>query len=210
MPEKKTTTDKYRITHETQLKGGKNAHKEVANLRRRNVKYERSFASAYKNLIELGMAQRHIMAIFGRGNNVSRSMESSPELQEAYLDGMHVLESKLASRMITQALGYDYDEEKITYVRNEQTKRWRATKKEVSKKHQPGSSAMFMFFMTNRFGENWKQTKEIITKKEGYDSNPSERTRKQITSLARDVLEANSDEPGGEHKLPDKSALVSG
>ena len=72
----------------------------------------------------------------------------------------------------------------------------------VTKKHQPGNSAIMIHLTCNRFADRWKTSREVVTKKESYDSSPSERNTKAIKSLARDILEADTDKPEGERKLP--------
>ncbi len=176
--------------------------------------YKKRFLSAYKKLLESGMATEQIETIFGIGNNLSKMRKDDPEFMEQWEESMQVLERQLSSQILVQALGYDYEEERITYVKNpkysketdeESIEEWIATKKEHYIKHQPGNAQAFTLFMTNKFRDKWKMSREIINRKETYDKNP----RKQIVALARDVLEANSDESDGEHKLSGRLARVS-
>jgi hypothetical protein len=112
------------------------------------------------------------------------------------------LEKKMAQQMIIQALGYKYDEEEITLIKTPATEHepegWTEVKKRITKKHQPGNSQLFIMFMTNMFGDKWKVSKELIhSKPQGYDSEPSQRDRKKVIALARQVLEANPDDTKG-------------
>lgn len=116
------------------------------------------------------------------------------ETNEAYC----ILEKRLAQQMLVQALGYEICEEKSTFIKQPSTENdpggWVEVKKEVQKKHQPGNSQLFIMFMTNKFPDLWKVSKELIhSKPEGYDSEPNKRDRKKIESLARQILETDTD-----------------
>jgi hypothetical protein len=120
---------------------------------------------------------------------------SEEETKQAYTE----LERKLTQQMIVQALGYGYAEEKIIFVKAPETEHdpggWVEVKKEVTKRHQPGNSQLFIMFMTNMFGDKWKVSKELVhSKTQGYDSEPSQRDRKKVIALARQVLEENPDQ----------------
>ena len=173
-------------------RGSQNALSDGARLKKATTQHDRQFASAYKHLIKFGMTQDSIATIFGKGQqNIKKIRDNNPVILQAYNEAMDVLEIKLSSKMLVQAIGYEYTEEKTTSIPDPKNEgKWIKTRKEKTKKHQPGSAAMFMFLMTNRFGENWKVTKELVTKKVMYDKNP----RKQIIALARDVLEENTNE----------------
>ena len=168
-------------------------------LKHKNTIYRKRFAKAYRSLLELGMLPQQIELIFGLGKNNTPKLRKDPEFEKQYKEAMYNLELRLSSEMMIQSLGYDYEEEKTTYKKNGDE--WVETGKQHLKKHQPGNSSMFIFLMTNRFRDNWKSSKEVITKKENYDSAPTERARKQIASLARDVLEANTSESERKHLL---------
>jgi len=172
-----------------------------------NTIYKRRFNKAYKSLLQCGMLPRQIEVLFGLGTNNTPKLRKDPEFEKEYQDAMYSLELQLSSEMMIKALGYDYEEEKITLEKVDG--KWVEKKKELLKKHQAGSSAMFIFLMTNRFSNNWRSSREIITKKENYDSAPTERARKQIASLARDVLEASTSESARKHLVQTGFARVS-
>jgi hypothetical protein len=131
------------------------------------------------------------------------SLFESTQLDEQQTkDAMTILEKKMAQQMLSQALGYKYDEEEITLIKAPSTEHdpggWVEVKKKITKKHQPGNSQLFIMFMTNMFGDKWKVSKELIhSKPQGYDSEPSTRDRKKVIALARQVLEANPDDTKG-------------
>ena len=193
---------------------GDKTKSETARVKTSLSTYKKRFNSAYRYLLEAGMLESDIAAVFGMGKSkysMDKAKEKDADVMKAYEDGMSALENTLTSCIVSQAIGYDYTEEKITYKRegSGKKKKWVEDKKEVSKKHNSGSPQMMTFLMTNKFGDNWKQTRELVTKKEGYDSNPKDRHRKQIESLATDVLEADTTESEGQHKLSDKPTPVS-
>lgn len=167
------------------------------------------FLTAYESLLELGMRQRDVEILFGIDRNDKKVMKDI-NWSKAHQRAMDRLEVRLAAKGIQQAVGYDYEETKTTYAldRNEKADCWKATKKETTRKHQSGNPTMFMFIMTNKFGENWKNSKELVTRKENYDSDPAERNRKRIVSLARDVLEANTEKPKEKRQLPAESPRI--
>jgi hypothetical protein len=127
------------------------------------------------------------------------------------------LENVLTNNMVTQALGYDWEEEIIDYVRKKEEEvgtgtgvQWIKSKRRIVKKHQQGNATLMMFLMCNRYPENWKVSKETITKKEGYDAKPSKRARIQIESLATGISKQDTDEhqgkpcvSGGLARIPD-------
>ncbi len=109
-----------------------------------------------------------------------------------------ILERKLCQEMINQALGYSYCEEKTIYLKLPKTGEWKEVRKEVTKKHQPGSSQLFIMYLTNKYPDLWKVSKELVHgKTENYDSEPSQRDRKKIESLGRQLLEGNSNNSNG-------------
>lgn len=169
--------------------------------KREVIIYRKRFRNAYKNLIKLGMTLRDIDLLFGADSHggLKKSRDRHPDLQKAHMEAMETLEAQLAGKMIVQALGYDYDELKTQYAKVDG--KWKAVKKERFKKHQPGNSSLFIFLMSNRFPDDWKVSKELITKQEGYDSEPSERARKQIESLARGVLENSPERPDRKRQI---------
>jgi hypothetical protein len=133
-------------------------------------------------------------------NNKIFSNEKITEEEKSIL--CQELERDLCKEMIVQALGYNYKEEKLTLIKAPDTKKetggWVEVKKEITTKRIPGNSQLFIMFMTNKFPDLWKVSKELVhSKTENYDAEPSKRDRKKIMSLARDILEANPDEPKG-------------
>ena len=168
------------------------------------------FLTAYETLLELGMKQRDIEILFGMNQNEKNAMKGK-NWNVARQRAMDRLEVRLAAKGIQQAVGYDYEETKTTYtlIEDEKANYWRASKKETTRKHQAGNPSMFMFIMTNKFGENWKNSKELVTRKENYDSDPVERSRKRIGSLSRDVLKADTDKPKEEHTVQAEPPRIS-
>ena len=178
------------LTAEQRAKGVIAAQSPEAKTKRELTFYKRRFRSAYKELIKFGMTQTQIENVFSMGK-ICDNRKSTAELHKAHIEAMDILEAQLAGRMIVQAIGYDYEEEKTSYTKDK-SGLWMAMKKERFKKHQPGNSTMFTLLMTNRFSDRWKVSRETINKKEEYDSEPSQRVRKQIKSLARDILERDT------------------
>lgn len=175
-----------------------NAEKEMA---RKYRFYKGCFLEMYKNLSALDLTEDTMSRLFGvTTRRLNLKVKSDAESELAYQQAMSELERKMSRMMLVQALGYSYEDEKTIFVKkkNEETEEdeWEAIRKEVSKKHQPGNAQLFIMYMTNKFPDLWKVSKELLTGKiAGYDSNPGKRDRKKITSLARDILEANTDRP---------------
>jgi hypothetical protein len=189
------------------------ANSKLALAKRKATTMTKRFRHAYRELLKTGMSENDIQAIFGVGRNMAKHRKNDPGLEIAFQDAMSSLEAQLAGKMIVQAMGYDYVEEKIEYVRKDNVKgagynSWKETKKTKTKKHQPGNAQIFMFLMANRFEKNWKISKELVTKEQGYDTEPSKRTRMQIEALARNVLEADTSESDGEHQFQSELARV--
>ncbi len=163
--------------------------------------YQNCFLNGYETLLSYGLSQVAIQNIFG----VSRSGIDNyglrtKEGEEAYQRGMAELQAMMCHQMVIRALGYDYNEEKITYVKakNQQTGEfeWKEVRKEVWKKHQPSNAELVEFFMCNKFPKDWKKSSELINKREPtYDAEPGQRNRKQVESLARNILEQNPERP---------------
>jgi len=171
------------------------------------------FHSAYGQLLEMGMTETQIGTVFGMGNHVGDERRKDDAMIETHRQAMETLEAQLCGHMVAQAIGYDYEEETTTFQLDKPDGRdrasWKATKRVKSKKHQAGNAALFMFLMTNRFKDNWKLSKELITKDQSYEAEPSKRVARQIESLARDVLGQNSGGARGQRKLQDSSSRVS-
>ncbi len=195
--------------------------------------YKRAFVTGYGNLVALGLELAVIERLFGVSYQyLSKQFEVDEEIQQSYLEAMDKLQNFLACQILVKGIGYDYTEEKTVYCKqgitigkvedgqekanyNPRTKakkgKWKEYRKEVFKKHQAGDTQALIFFMTNRFPDKWKVSRELLTgKAENYDSNPSERTRKAIESLARDVLEKDTNRPETEHPVQDGLARLSG
>ena len=168
----------------------KNTHTEAANTKRKLTAMKKRFNIAHRELLKIGLSQQQIQSIFGMCENKLKVLrDNDPEIMIAYQEAMDFLEDKLTMKLIVQAVGYNYEEEKEFY---EITPKggWKKKRKEVYKRHQPGSTSAFIFLLANRWKDNWKVSKELVSKKEGYDSEPN--VRKQIESLARDVLSADT------------------
>ena len=168
--------------------------------------YRNCFLGAYEQLTKLGLSEQTIKTIFGCSKNGLRSYTIyEKEGEEAYQRAMSELQAKLASHMVINAIGYDYQEEKICYTKEENAEtgvnEWVEVRKEVFRKHHPGSSEQMIFFVTNRFPDKWKNSKELLTGKvQDYDETPATRHRKVIESQARDILTKNTQE--SETELP--------
>jgi hypothetical protein len=185
----------------------------ASKLKRKTTFLNKRFANAFASLLKMGMTQEEIEKVFGIGKKTGRLRKSDPVFREKYTDAMNTLEAQLSGKLITQAIGYDYTEEKTTYSKEDDTQKdgktkWKEVKKEVYKKHQPGNSSAFQFLLTNRFKDNWKHSKEVTNKDEGYDSSPSQRNRKHIEAIARDVLAADPNGNKGKRKFQDGIALL--
>ena len=200
---------------------------------RRSSFYKGVFLEGYKNLSALGLEETAISRLFGvKDEYVSQCIGTDEELEKSYQEAMNKLHSMLSQWILVKALGYNYEEEKITYCKQGATRKksgkdrrmiatynpqkkvhnskWLEYRKEIMKKHQPGSDQLLIFYMTNRFPDKWKVSRELLTgKAEGYDSKPGERNRKAIGSLGRDVLEQNTNGPEAEHPVQDRPARVS-
>lgn len=189
--------------------------------------YKSTFLEGYRNLAALGLDESTIERLFGLKNQfLMEHIETDEEYQLAYRQAMDELQSKMARLMISRAIGYDYEEEKTIYCKKDLIRkkkdnsttavynkqligggRWIEYRKEIMKKHQPGDTQMFIFFMTNRFPDQWKVSRELLTGRiEGYDSSPGERIRRTIEALSRDVLEQNTDRAETEHSVQDGPA----
>jgi len=170
-----------------QQQGAMNSHTGDSNLKRSLSIYKKRFNKAYTKLIELGITKETIGILFGISRNCPIGRKGDPDFELAYQGALSELENKLTGRLISQSVGYDYVETKSVSKKNKDGK-WRIVEKQKIKKHFPGSAQSFQFLMTNRFGQNWKISREQINKKESYDSHPGSRARKQINALARDII----------------------
>jgi hypothetical protein len=179
-----------------------------------NKFYKNCFLSAYERLLGLGLSQHTIKTIFGCSRTgLDNNTVYDAEGQEAYRNAMAEVQAKLASHLLINAIGYDYQEESVVYksVIDEKTlrRKWVPDKKTVYTKHQAGDGSLLTLFMINKFPREWKVSKEIITgKSEGYDSEPSQRVRKVIESLGRDVLKGNTDRAEAKHPVQDGLAQL--
>lgn len=195
------------------LKGTANSHTDAAEANREVTTFKKRFNNAYQYLIEAGMGKCDIQAIFGMGPKSSTSQlvkyeKKNPDAIEAFKRGMEKLEEGLTGRIVSQAVGYDYTETK-TIEQKDKDGEWVEVKRETNQKHNPGSAQMMILLMTNKFGDNWKMSKELVTRKEGYDSSPSERNRKLIKSYDVGVFEPDTEGAKGEHPVQDGSSRVS-
>lgn len=168
--------------------------------------YKNTFLKAYKNLTALGLSKETIELLFGLNKNSLDYREKTDiEIQQARQEAMKELEQRLCRTMLVQAVGYNYDEEKIVYnpqyEEGEPSPQWIAAKKETVSKHHPGSPESLMNFLTNKFPDLWKRSSEIVRKLEGYDASPGQRDRKKVESQAREFLEASADRPEAEHSV---------
>jgi len=164
--------------------------------------------SAYSFLVNLGLTEAEINRAFGCACNTYIYQKKSEEFETARGTALAKLENKLMVKMLQGALGYDYSEEEIVYDKDIENDTWVESKKKVQRKHQPGNANMFLAFMYNRFPDNWKQSSEVVTRKEGYDSDPKLRARKIIESLGRTILEGDTDKSKAEHTLQDGTAQL--
>ncbi|MDD4984082.1 MAG: hypothetical protein PHH82_04580 [Candidatus ainarchaeum sp.] len=130
-------------------------------------------------------------------NEIFKSEDNKPLTEQQTSQAAMLLEKKLCQEMLNQALGYSYCEEKTIYIKVPKTGQWIETRKEVTKKHQSGNSQLFIMYLTNKYPDLWKVSKELIHgKTESYDAEPSQRDRKKIESLARQLLDGNSSNSG--------------
>lgn len=166
-----------------------------SNLSRSHRFYKSCFLEMYRNLSVLDLSEETIKCMFGiDGRTPYRAAtEKSKDFDKKMQQSMAELEAKLARMMLVQAIGYSYQDEKITYYKDKENNKWQPHKKEISTKHQCGNPQLFIMYMTNRFPDLWKVSRELVTHKgESYDNSPSQRDRKKIVALARDILEADT------------------
>lgn len=163
--------------------------------------YQSCFLNGYETLLSYGLSQTAIQGIFGVSRSgIDNNGLHTKEGEEAYQKGMAELQAMMCEQIVIRSLGYEYSEEKITYVKakNQQTGEfeWKEVRKEVWKKHQPSNAELVEFFMCNKFPNDWKKSSELINKREPtYDAEPGQRNRKQVESLARNILEQNPERP---------------
>jgi hypothetical protein len=188
-------------------------HERKGQLTKINKCYKGFFLEGYKNLLSLGLSETTISRLFGVDRNAlkqSRQSIHNEEIELAYQDAMDELELKLSHLMLVMAKGYEIEEQKFKFLKNEKTGRWNEVERILVKKHHPGEIQALIMYLTNRFPDKWKVSRELLTgKTESYDSKPGQRNRKAIESLARDVLEQNPDRPEAEHPVQDGLARVS-
>jgi hypothetical protein len=168
--------------------------------------YRTCFLNVYENLVSLGIDEHIVKRMF----NVSQvgydnHTKNDKAGEIAYQEAMSKLQGVLSNAILVKAFGYNYEEEEITYVSvvDEETGElsWKEFRKKVHKKHHPGWAELIEYFMNNRFPDQWKKSTEVVRKTEGYDSDPGQRNRKQIESLARGILEEDSTRPKAEHSV---------
>lgn len=157
-------------------------------------KKKRTFAP--ENILNL--CKETIEILFGK----CQIEKTGDEFEIIQKKAMDKLEKILTYSLVGQAVGYYVEEEKIKYVRSTVDGGWVATEKYITKEYQPGNATLFTLLVTNKFPDKWKVSRELLTgKAEGYDSKPSQRIRKVIESLGRDVFEQNTDRPETEHSV---------
>ncbi len=162
--------------------------------------YKNCFYEMYKNLTALDLSESTIKYLFGTSRLVYDTYARDEEGVRKYQEAMAELEQKMTRLMLVQAAGYDYSEETIISKRN--GRQWKMAERKVHRKFQPGNSQLLIFFMTNKFPEKWKVSKELILgKKETYDKLPGQRDREKITTLAGEILEADTVEFEAEHTV---------
>jgi hypothetical protein len=194
-----------------------NGHKPKATLNialAQNDMLKKAFLNAYELFAGIGVSEADMSTIFGITNNVITRVKFEEEGSEAWNDAMKRLQTKLASQVLVHGLGFDYEESKSVFeaIHNEDGEvTYIEKKKEVWKRHYNGDPGLLEFYMVNRFPGLWKKSTELITRKaEGYDVDPADRTRKQIESLARDVLSQHTENSQGEYRVPVDATLISG
>ena len=177
--------------------------------------YKKSFINGYKYLLDMGINEKEIASVFGTTRITNGN---DKEIEQAFIEAITKLEGRLAIQMLVQALGYDYEEEKVLYrpppnfvcseengiikMPDKEKLEWLPYKKEVVKKHQSGNSTLFTLFMTNKFPKCWKVTSELVNKKiESYESEPGKRDRKKIESIAAQFLANDTNRPQLEHSV---------
>ena len=172
--------------------------------------YKGCFTEMYRNLTALDLADETIRQLFGAGKTPFRSHTREDEQAEiAYQQAISELQQKMARLMLVQAMGYQYEEEKITFIKVKN--KWVEKKKEIFVKHKAGEANLLIMFMTNKFPDEWKVSKELITtRKEGYDKLPGERDRKKIEALAGSILEKDTDAIEAECTVQDGLTSISG
>ena len=108
-----------------------------------------------RNLKALGLLDEEIAVIFGfRPGQLARLKKNYPELKEAIAEGKKNLHDRLVAQMVLAAAGYDYDEVKVRKGRD-----GKILDTTTITKHIPANAPLFMFLMTNQWGdptERWK------------------------------------------------------
>ena len=108
-----------------------------------------------KNLKSLGLLETEIAAIFGiLPRQLRRLKQNHPKLREAIVEGKKVLHDRLVAQMVLAAAGYDYNE-----VKTRKDKKGNLIDTTITTKHIPANAPLFMFLMTNQWGdptENWR------------------------------------------------------
>lgn len=171
--------------------------------------YKGCFYEGYKKLFALGIPPAAINKIFGCNNK--QFQLDGRQAEKCYQDALAQLQARLASEVLLRAVGYKYTEEEIFFEKEQKGKVWRRTKKKVHKKQNLGSPELLIFYLTNKFPELWKISRELVTRKgQTYDDDPGIRDRKKIIAIARGVLEKYPVRTTGEHLVQEGSAPVSG
>lgn len=176
-------------------------HSPEATAKKETIRVQKRYHMAFANLVSAGFSEQEVHRLFGINKHGKYMVEGDKVFERELAAVRDKLENVLTNNMVTQALGYDYEEETVDYTRRADEDRgvgtavqWKKAKRRIVKKHQPGNSTLMMFLMCNRYPESWKVSKETITKKEGYDAKPSKRARIQIESLATGISEQDTDE----------------
>lgn len=167
--------------------------------------YRNCFFNAYEWLVSLGLSEYAVQTLFNCSPTGLRNHTIyNPKGEEVYQKAIAELQAMLASNLLVHALGFDYTEEKVIWFSEKTANgkgKWTAGRKEKFIKHHTGSPELLIFYMTNRFPDQWKVSRELLTGKvPGYDDDPGRRDRKKIEAIAGTIL--NSDTGGTETEHP--------
>lgn len=187
--------------------------KRTTSLTRKESFFKGFFIDIYSSLAALGLSDVTIARLGGRKPLTFKDhLDKDPEIDEEYQRAMDELELRLSHWLIVMAKGYEIEEVKIRSNRSPKTGDWVEVEKTHVRKHHPGDIQALIFYLTNRFPDKWKVSRELLTgKAQTYDSKPGERNRKAIESVGREVLGQDTDKSEGKCLIQNEPArLLSG
>jgi len=141
--------------------------KKKAEIRRAKWPSDKHTCNTARNLKSLGLLDEEIAAVFGfLPRQLKRLKKNHPKLKEAITEGKKNLHDRLVAQMVIAAAGYDYDEVK---VRKDGS--GKILDKTTITKHIPANAPLFMFLMTNQWGDSTERWKGWKIRKDSLPSN---------------------------------------